>query len=237
MGHGFSLDDKYTTESGRILVSAMEALVRLPMMQRRRDVARGLNTAGFISGYRGSPLAGYDHALDQAKPHLDHHHIRFIPGINEELAATAVWGTQQVNLFEGAKYDGVFSMWYGKGPGVDRCGDVFKHANTAGTSPHGGVLAIVGDDHGARSSTLAHQSEQALAAAMIPILHPADVQEIIDFGLYGFALSRYSGCWAAMKLTADTAECSATVMVGPGRAPIEIPGGFNADYVTLLMQK
>ncbi|MEE8517012.1 MAG: indolepyruvate ferredoxin oxidoreductase family protein, partial [Alphaproteobacteria bacterium] len=227
MAHGFSLDDKYTTESGRILVSAMEALVRLPMMQRRRDVARGLNTAGFISGYRGSPLAGYDHALDQAKPHLDHHHIRFTPGINEELAATAVWGTQQVNLFEGANYDGVFSMWYGKGPGVDRCGDVFKHANMAGTSPHGGVLAIVGDDHGARSSTLAHQSEQALAAAMIPILHPADVQEIIDFGLYGFALSRYSGCWAAMKLTADTAECSATVMVGPGRAPIEIPGGFK----------
>ncbi len=227
MGHGFSLDDKYATESGRILVSAMEALVRLPMMQRRRDLARGINTAGFISGYRGSPLAGYDTALDQAKTHLDHHHIRFTPGINEELAATAVWGTQQVNLFEGAKYDGVFSMWYGKGPGVDRCGDVFKHANMAGTSPHGGVLAIAGDDHVAHSSTLAHQSEQALAAAMIPILQPADVQEIIDFGLYGFALSRYSGCWTAMKLTADTAECSATVMVGPARAPIEIPGGFK----------
>ncbi len=227
MGHGFSLDDKYATESGPILVSAMEALVRVALMQRRRDVARGLNTAGFISGYRGTPLSGNGTALDRAKPYLDDHHIHNTPGINEELAATAVWGTQQVNLFEGANYDGVFSMWYGSGPGVGRAGDVFKHANMAGTSPHGGVLAIAGDGHGAHASIMAHQSEQALAAAMIPILQPADIQEIIDFGLYGFGLSRYSGCWAGMKLTADVARSAATVMVSPARAPIEIPGGFK----------
>ena len=156
------LDTKYTLESGRVYLTGTQALARLPMMQRERDLTAGLNTAGFISGYRGSPLGALDLTLWKARRHLDAHHIQFQPGVNEDLAATAIWGTQQVNLFPGAKYDGVFGMWYGKGPGVDRCGDVFRHANAAGTSKFGGVLAVAGDDHAARSSTVAHQTEHAL---------------------------------------------------------------------------
>ena len=155
-----SLEDKYTLQSGRIYLSEIQALVRLPMLQRRRDRAAGLNTAGFISGYRGSPLGGYDNALWQAQRLLEQHDIRFQPGLNEDLAATAVWGSQQVGLFPGAKVDGVFGIWYGKGPGLDRSLDVLRHANWAGTSPRGGVLAIVGDDHGAQSTTTAYQCEQ-----------------------------------------------------------------------------
>ena len=154
-----SLDDKYTLDRGRAYMSGIQALVRLPMLQQERDQAAGLNTAGFISGYRGSPLGGLDQSLWKAKQHLAAHRVVFQPGVNEDLAATAVWGSQQVNLYPSAKYDGVFSMWYGKGPGVDRCGDVFKHANAAGTSPHGGVLVVAGDDHPAKSSTLPHQSQ------------------------------------------------------------------------------
>ena len=186
-----SLDDKYTLHAGRVFLTGTQALVRLPMLQRERDLAAGLNTAGYISGYRGSPLGGLDQTLWRAKQHLASHHIKFQPGVNEDLAATAIWGTQQLNLFPGAKYDGVFSMWYGKGPGVDRCGDVFKHANSAGTSKHGGVLVLAGDDHAAKSSTLAHQSEHILKACCIPVLNPANVQDYIDFGLHGFAMSRY----------------------------------------------
>jgi indolepyruvate ferredoxin oxidoreductase len=163
-----SLDDKYTIESGRIYLTGIQALARLPMLQRDRDLATGLNTAGFISGYRGSPLGGLDQALWKAKDQLAAHHIRFQPGVNEDLAATAIWGTQQVKLFPGAQYDGVFSMWYGKGPGVDRCGDVFKHANSAGSAQYGGVLAVAGDDHAARSSTVAHQSEHAFKTVLMP---------------------------------------------------------------------
>src|SRR4029079_2124474 len=163
-----SLDDKYTLNAGRVFLTGTQALVRLPMLQRERDLAAGLNTAGYISGYRGSPLGGLDQTLWRAKQHLATHHIKFQPGVNEDLAATAIWGTQQLNLFPGAKYDGVFSMWYGKGPRVDRCGDVFKHANSAGTSRHGGVLVLAGDDHAAKSSTLAHQSEHILKACCIP---------------------------------------------------------------------
>eukprot|EP01032_Pedospumella_encystans_P029076 gene29076-32836_t len=151
-----TLDDKYTATSGSIFLSGIQALVRLPMMQQIRDAATGLNTAGFISGYRGSPLGGLDETLWKAKPHLEKHNVQFIPGVNEDLAATAVWGSQQVDLIGESKYDGVFAMWYGKGPGVDRCGDVFKHMNHAGTSKHGGVLLVAGDDHGAYSSTLPH---------------------------------------------------------------------------------
>src|SRR5205807_10046393 len=173
-------EDKYTVASGRVYLTGTQALVRLAMMQRDRDLAAGLNTAGFISGYRGSPLGGFDQALWKAKGHLKDHHIHFTPGVNEELAATAVWGSQQVGLFEGAKYDGVFAMWYGKGPGVDRCGDVFKHANAAGTAKNGGVLVAVGDDHGAKSSTLAHQSDHILKACLIPVLFPASIQEYLD---------------------------------------------------------
>jgi len=178
-----TLDDKYTLPSGRIYLSGVQALVRLPMLQHQRDQAAGLNTGGFISGYRGSPLGVYDNALWQARRFLQKHNIQFQPGINEDLAATAVWGSQQVNLFPQATVDGVFGLWYGKGPGVDRSTDALKHANAAGTSPHGGVIAIAGDDHGCQSSTLAHQSEHIFEAAMIPILNPSTLQEYLAFGL------------------------------------------------------
>ena len=220
------LDDKYTQESGRVYLTGMQALTLLPLLQRRRDLAAGLNTAGYISGYRGSPLGAYDLALWQARKHLDAHHVVFQPGVNEELAATALWGTQQTGLAPGAKYDGVFGIWYGKGPGVDRCGDVFKHANGAGSAKFGGVIAIAGDDHAARSSTVAHQSEQAFVAAAMPILVPSGVQDYLDLGLHGWALSRYSGCWAGFKAVADTVESSAAVDIDPDRVTIVIP----ADY-------
>ena len=222
-----SLEDKYTLASGRVYLNGTQALVRLAMMQRERDLAAGLNTAGFISGYRGSPLGGFDQALWKAKKHLKEHHIHFTPGVNEELAATAVWGSQQVGLFEGAKYDGVFAMWYGKGPGVDRSGDVFKHANAAGTSKHGGVLLLAGDDHACKSSTLPHQSEHAFDAAMIPVLYPTGVQEIIDMGLHGFAMSRYSGCYVAFKVISETVDSSASIMVDPDSPKILLPEDFH----------
>jgi indolepyruvate ferredoxin oxidoreductase len=222
-----SLDDKYTAQQGRVFLTGTQALVRLTLMQRERDLAEGLNTGGFITGYRGSPLGGLDQALWKARRHLKDHHIHFTPGINEDLAATAVWGTQQVNMFEGAKYDGVFGMWYGKGPGVDRCGDVFKHANAAGTSPHGGVLVLAGDDHAAKSSTLPHQSEHEFVSAMMPILNPSDVQEFLDLGLYGWAMSRYSGCWVAFKCTGETVDSTASVSVDPHRIKFAIPTDFQ----------
>ncbi len=193
------LDDKYTLESGRVFLTGIQALVRLPMEQRRRDLAAGQNTAGYISGYRGSPLGAFDQQLLRASSHLDSHHVHFNPGVNEDLAATALWGTQQAHLDGEGVYDGVFGMWYAKGPGVDRSGDALRHANLAGTAPLGGVLALLGDDHACESSTTAHQSEFAMLDAMIPVLNPAGVQEILDYGLYGIALSRYAGCWVALK--------------------------------------
>nr|WP_314365379.1 indolepyruvate ferredoxin oxidoreductase family protein [uncultured Achromobacter sp.] len=220
------LDDKYTLESGRAWMSGIHALVRLPMMQRVRDARAGLNTAGFVSGYRGSPLGGVDQNMWKAARHLKAHHIEFQPGVNEDLAATAVWGSQQVNLFPGAKYDGVFGMWYGKGPGVDRCGDVFKHANAAGTSRHGGVLVVAGDDHPAKSSTLPHQSDHILKACMIPALFPSSVQEVLDYGLHGWAMSRYAGVWVGMKCITDIVEVSASVDVDPHRVQIQLPEDF-----------
>ena len=231
-----SLDDKYVQESGRVLMTGVQALVRLPLMQRKRDLAAGLNTAGFISGYRGSPLGTYDQTLWKAKDHLKKHHIKFQPGLNEDLAATSLWGTQQVNMFEGAQYDGVFGIWYGKGPGVDRCGDVFRHANAAGTSPLGGVLAIAGDDHGAKSSSLPHQTEHIFKAVMMPVLAPSGVQEYLDFGIHGFALSRFSGCWVALKAVADTVESAAIVDVDHDRIKTVLPefsmppGGLNIRW-------
>jgi len=222
-----TLDDKYVLPSGRVYLSGIQALVRLPIMQRQRDRAAGLNTAGFISGYRGSPLGGYDNTLWQARTLLEQHDIRFQPGLNEDLAATAVWGTQQVGLFAGAKVDGVFGIWYGKGPGVDRSLDVLRHANWAGTSPQGGVLAIAGDDHGAQSSTTAHQSEQVFEAAMMPMLNPATVQDYLDFGLLGFALSRYSGCWVGFKATSEAVDSSASVSVDPQRIQVLMPTDFE----------
>lgn len=231
-----SIDDKYSQQSGRIYLSGPQALVRLPLMQRRRDLAQGCNTAGFISGYRGSPLGTYDLALWQAESHLREHHIHFQPGVNEDLAATAVWGSQQVGSMGEAKYDGVFSMWYGKGPGLDRSGDAIKHGNYAGTSEFGGVLAVCGDDHGARSSTTAHQSDHALIHFGIPILHPSSVQEIIDFGLYGFALSRYSGCWVGFKCVTDTVEGTATISVDSERVDIIKPNDFELPPGGLNLQ-
>ena len=222
-----SLEDKYTLASGRIYLNGTQALVRLAMIQRERDAAAGINTAGFISGYRGSPLGGLDQALWKAKEHLREHHIHFTPGVNEELAATAVWGSQQVGLFQGAKYDGVFAMWYGKGPGVDRCGDVFKHANAAGTSKHGGVLLVAGDDHACKSSTFPHQSEHAFDAAMIPVLYPTGVQEIFELGLHGFAMSRYSACYVAFKTISETVDSSASIVVDPASPKIVLPEDFQ----------
>jgi indolepyruvate ferredoxin oxidoreductase len=221
-----TLDDKWTLERGRAYMSGTQALIRLAMLQHQRDRLAGLNTAGFISGYRGSPLGGVDQTAWKARAHLERHNVRFQPGLNEDLAATSVWGTQQLNLFEGAKVDGVFSMWYGKGPGVDRCGDVFKHANAAGTSRHGGVLALAGDDHGAKSSTLPHQSDHIFKACMMPVLFPATVQEYLDLGLHGFAMSRYAGVWVGMKTVTEVVEASASVIVDPERVDIQIPADF-----------
>jgi len=221
-----TLDDKYTLDRGRAYMSGIQALVRLPMLQQERDKAAGLNTAGFISGYRGSPLGGLDQSLWKAKQHLAGHQIVFQPGVNEDLAATAVWGSQQVNLYPSAKYDGVFSMWYGKGPGVDRSGDVFKHGNSAGSARHGGVLVLAGDDHAAKSSTLAHQSEHIFKACGLPVLFPSNVQEYLDFGLHGWAMSRYSGLWVAMKCVTDVVESSASVDIDPHRTQIILPSDF-----------
>ena len=207
----YSLDHKYTRTSGSVFLTGSQALVRLLLVQRQRDALHDLNTAGFVSGYRGSPLGIVDQQLWNAGQFLQTRHIHFQPGVNEELAATAVWGTQQVGLFAGARYDGVFSMWYGKGPGVDRSGDAFKHANSAGTTTHGGVLAVAGDDHGCKSSTLAHQSEYAFFAASIPVLHPAGLQELLDYGILGWAMSRYSGCWTGVKVTSEQMESSGVV--------------------------
>ncbi len=220
----YTLADKYARTQGRIYLSGVQALVRLPMMQRLRDVAAGLDTAGFISGYRGSPLGGFDLELWRAKSHLERHSVKFTPGLNEDLGATMVWGTQQTGLFPGAKVDGVFGMWYGKGPGVDRCGDVFKHANAAGTSQFGGVLALAADDHACRSSTLPHGSEHEFVSAMMPVLNPAGVQDILEMGLLGFAMSRFTGRWVSFKTIAETVESSASVDVNPLAQEIILPG-------------
>ena len=222
-----SLDDKYTLERGRAFMSGVQALVRLPMLQRLRDAQQGLNTAGFISGYRGSPLGGYDQALWAAKQHLDSQHIVFQPGVNEELAATAIWGTQQLDLYPQSKqFDGVFGIWYGKGPGVDRCSDVFKHANMAGTAQHGGVIALAGDDHISKSSTAAHQSDHIFKACGTPVFFPSSVQEILDMGLHAFAMSRFSGLWSGMKTIQEVVESSSSVYVDPDRVKMVLPEDF-----------
>ncbi len=222
-----TLDDKYTANNKRVFMSGTQALVRLPLLQKERDLAAGLNTAGFISGYRGSPLGNVDLSLWKAKKHLKSHDIVFQPGLNEELAATAVWGSQQLNLFQGANRDGVFGMWYGKGPGLDRSMDVFKHANNAGSSKFGGVLLIAGDDHAAKSSTVAYQSEHDLQAAGIPVLYPSNVQEYLDYGLHGWAMSRYSGLWVSLKCVTDVVESSSSVEVNPNRVKSVIPDNFT----------
>ena len=220
------LDDKYDLGQRRVFVTGFQALVRLCLMQKELDRRNGLNTAGFVSGYRGSPLGGLDSQFLRAAPFLDKSSIRFQGGINEDLAATAVWGSQQAELRGEGKYDGVFAMWYGKGPGVDRTGDVFRHANFAGTSKHGGVLALMGDDHTAESSTTAHQSEYHFIDVMIPILNPAGVQEVLDYGLYGWAMSRFTGAWVALKSMHETIESTAAIDASLERINIVIPTDF-----------
>jgi indolepyruvate ferredoxin oxidoreductase len=224
-----TLDDKYSLNYGRAFMSGVQALVKLPMLQRLRDQQVGKNTAGFISGYRGSPLGGYDQALVKAEKYLKAQNIIFQPGVNEELAATALWGTQQLGFAPPGsnKFDGVFGIWYGKGPGVDRCSDVFKHANMAGTTAWGGVIAVAGDDHISKSSTAAHQSDHIFKACGTPVFFPATVQEILDLGIHAFALSRFSGVWAGMKTIQEIVESSATAMIDPDRVQIKIPTDFE----------
>ena len=239
-----SLNDKWELETGHVYLTGSQALARLPMLQAQRDKQLGHNTAGFISGYRGSPLGGFDKTLWQARKYLEQHKIYFQPGINEDLGATAVWGSQQVNVFEGAKYDGVFGLWYGKGPGVDRTGDVLKHANAFGTSPLGGVLAVAGDDHACKSSTLPHQSDYAFIDAMMPVLYPSGIQEMLDFGLYGWAMSRFSGCWIGFKTLAELLDSSISANLNPHALDIhfpDLPGlpkdGINARWPDKPMQQ
>ena len=222
-----SLDDKYSLDATRAYITGIEALVRLPILQHQRDLERGLKTAGFVSGYRGSPLGGVDQAMWQAKPFLDKHDIRFVPGINEDLAATAVRGSQEVGLFPGSKYHGVFGMWYGKGPGLDRSIDAFRHANAAGTSKHGGVLAVVGDDHGCKSSTFPYQSEHLFMSLSMPVLAPANVQEVLDLGIFGWELSRYSGCWVGLKAITENMDSAISAEIDPSRVQIQIPEDFE----------
>ena len=224
--HDVNVNDKYTAVDGQIFISGIQALVRLPMVQKIRDEAAGLNTAGFISGYRGSPLGGLDEALWRAKKFLTEKHIKFVPGVNEDLAATAVWGTQQVGLIGEATVDGVFSLWYGKGPGVDRSADAFKHLNYAGTAQHGGVILVAGDDHVAHSSSLPHQSDHIFVASMIPILYPCNVQEYLDLGVHAWAMSRFSGCAVGFKAIADTVESTASVDANPFRVTVKMPDDF-----------
>src|SRR5512139_1060932 len=238
-----SLDDKYTQPGGRVLLSGNQALVRLLLMQRELDVASRLNTARFVCGYRGSPLGGFDMELWANQARLKDAHVVFQPGVNEDLAATAVWGTQQAVLLPGAKYDGVHSIWYGKGPGVDRSGDALKHGNRQGAAPHGGVLVAMGDDHPGKSSTVSHQSEQALSAHHIPVLFPSSVQELLEYGLAGWALSRYSGLWVGLKCVNESVEGTATVGVDPQRFRFvrpEIalpPGGLNVNPRPMVVRE
>jgi indolepyruvate ferredoxin oxidoreductase len=225
--HEITLDDKWTLERGKAFMTGTQALIRLPMLQRERDEKAGLNTAGYITGYRGSPVTQIDQTAMKTKKYLDEHHVKFHPGMNEDLAATAVWGSQQTNLFEGAQYDGVFAMWYGKGPGVDRCGDVFKHGNNAGSAKNGGVLVLAGDDHAAKSSSTAHQSDHILHHCGIPVLYPSSVQEMIDYGLHAWAMSRYTGLWVSMKCVTDIIESGGVVDLDPDRVQIATPTDFE----------
>jgi len=211
----YELDDRYRRESGRVFLTGTQALVRIPLMQRTMDEAAGLNTAGFISGYRGSPLGAVDRELWRAKSFLDERHIEFLPAVNEDLAATAVLGTQQVESDPDRNVDGVFGLWYGKGPGVDRSGDALKHGNAYGSSPTGGVLVIAGDDHGCVSSSMPHQSDVAFMTFMMPNLNPSSVAEYLEYGLYGLALSRFSGMWVGFKAISETVESAMSVELPP----------------------
>ena len=225
-GRAPSLNDKFDLSQSHVILNGAQAVVRLTLMQRARDVAAGLNTAGLVTGYRGSPIAGLEGQFQRAAPFTKTSNIVFNPGLNEDLAATALWGAQQAELRGEGKYDGVFGIWYGKGPGVDRTGDAFRHANHAGSSKHGGVLALMGDDHTCESSTSAHQSEFAFVDAMIPVINPAGVQEMLDYGLYGFAMSRFAGVWVGMKCVKDNIESTSSVDASLDRVKPVIPQDF-----------
>ena len=222
-----SLSDRFDLSKPTVLLSGIQALVRLPLMQSARDRQAGHNTAGLVTGYRGSPLGGVDQQMQRARKELEAAHVVFQSGLNEDLAATALWGAQQAELRGEGKYDGVFGLWYGKGPGVDRTGDVFRHANMAGTSALGGVLVAMGDDHTGESSTVLHQSEFALVDVLMPILAPAGVQEVLDYGIYGWALSRYCGCWVGIKCLKDTIEVTEVVDGTPDRIEVKLPTDFD----------
>ena len=232
-----SLIDRYDLTKSRILLNGTQALVRLMLMQRARDKAAGLNTAGFVTGYRGSPLGAVDMQMTRAKDVLEPAQITFQPGLNEDLAVTALWGAQQAELRGEGKYDGVFGLWYGKGPGVDRSGDAMRHANIAGTSPHGGVIMAMGDDHTGESSTTLHQSDWAMVDAYMPIVSPAGVQEVLDYGLYAYALSRFAGVWVGLKTMKDTIEVTSVVDGSADRVSFVEPaiampdGGLNIRLI------
>jgi len=229
-----SLLDKYSKRDGSIFISGVQSLVRMPLVQKDIDISNNLNTAGFISGYKGSPLAGYDLELSRAQNFLDEKSIFHQPGLNEEIAATSVWGSQQGEFLSRGKFDGVFGIWYGKGPGVDRAMDALKHANAAGSSKHGGVLAIAGDDHGAKSSTLPHQSDHNFISAFIPYLYPSGVNDIVPYGLLGIAMSRFSGCWIGMKIVSDVADAAMVYDTDLEKANIIIPSkDFFGEYAEL----
>ena len=229
-----SLLDKYSKRDGSIFISGVQSLVRLPLIQKNKDLSNNLNTAGFISGYKGSPLGGYDLELQRAQNFLDEKSIFHQPGLNEEIAATSVWGSQQGEFLGRGKFDGVFGIWYGKGPGVDRAMDALKHANAAGSSQHGGVLAVAGDDHGAKSSTLPHQSDHNFISAFIPYLYPSGVNDIIPYGLLGIAMSRFSGCWIGMKIVSDVADAAMVYNTALEKANIIIPtNDFFGEYAEL----
>ena len=223
-----SLDDKYSLSDGVAFMTGTQALLRLTIEQARRDRAAGLNTGGYITGYRGSPLGGVDQTAHRAQSFLTEHQIKFQEGLNEDLAATALWGTQQIGLFgDPTAYDGVFGLWYGKGPGVDRSGDALKHGNLAGSSPHGGVLAAFGDDHTSKSSTTAHQSEPMFIGMGIPVLNPASIHDFLPLGLFGYAASRYAGTWAGLKCLTDTVESSGAVALGLSELAFVTPTDFD----------
>jgi len=236
MNKEISLSDKYTVREGKIFLTGIQALVRLPLIQKEIDERNNLNTGGFISGYKGSPLGGYDLELQRAAKYLNEKSIVHQPGLNEELGATAVWGSQQGEFKGRGEKDGVFGIWYGKGPGMDRTMDVFKHANAAGSSKHGGVLAIAGDDHGAKSSTLPHQSDHNFMSAFMPYLYPAGVEEIIRYGLLGIEMSRFSGCWTGFIIVSAVAYSCKTYYISMDQEEILTPSvKFMNEYAVLTI--
>ncbi|MEL6318604.1 MAG: indolepyruvate ferredoxin oxidoreductase family protein, partial [Pseudomonadota bacterium] len=218
-----ALSDRYDVSKRTVLVSGVQAMIRLPLMQKARDLAAGSSTTGYVTGYRGSPLGGVDLAAWKAKKTLEAADIRFEPALNEDLAATMIWGAQQAHLRGQGTHEGVFSLWYGKGPGLDRSGDVFRHGNLAGVGPKGGVLVAMGDDHTCESSTSCHQTDVTLMDAHIPVLHPAGPQEILDYGLIGWGLSRFTGCWVGVKCLKDTVEATTVVDGSLDRVSLVLP--------------